>query len=112
MADAVALGLDLNASGQRPMIAILIARPGSEQQMRELLICLAQDTRKESGCVAFLLHEALNSPGTFYLYEVYRSNLAFSEHLKSQTVTRFKQDLASVSDSSQDDDLTQLVEIS
>ena len=90
---------------------ILKARPGMERRLRDMLLVLVEQTRLEPGCVKFILYKAMKSEGTFYLYEVYRSNADFFVHLKSEAVARFKRELATVSDSDQMNDLTQLVEV-
>ena len=95
----------------RPMIAILKARSGMEARLRGMLMNLAKVTRQEPGCVTFLLYEAVDSKGSFYLYEVYKNDTAFMEHLNSDVVATFKAELSTVSDSDQAHDLTQLIEI-
>jgi quinol monooxygenase YgiN len=103
--------LDSGSCKPRPMIAVLKARAGMENSFRSLLTTLAQETRKEAGCLRFELYEAFHAPGTFYLFEVYQDNIAFLEHLQSATVSEFKADLAQFSDSSQSKDMTQLIDV-
>ena len=71
------------------MIAVLDARPGLADQLREKIAELAAQVRREPGCLTFTAYEARDVPGRFYLYEVYASAAAFAEHLQTQAVHDF-----------------------
>jgi quinol monooxygenase YgiN len=83
------LQVDLNDVNPRPMIAILDARPGMEDQFREKIIELVREVRREPGCLAFIPYQARDAKGRFYLYEIYASAAAFAEHLQTEHVHRF-----------------------
>jgi quinol monooxygenase YgiN len=83
------LQVDATAPGPRPMIAILDARPGLEGTFRERIVELARAVRREPGCVTFTAYEARDTPGRFYLYEVYTDAAAFEAHLKTGHVHAF-----------------------
>jgi hypothetical protein len=45
--------------------------------------------RREPGCVTFTAYEARDTPGRFYLYEIYTSAAAFAAHLQTSHVHAF-----------------------
>ena len=97
-------------AGERPMIAMLHALPGREQQLQSAIAALTAAVRQEPGCKEFrAFHDATN-PGTFYLYEIYDDNNAFAQHLTLDHVAHFFTELAehSTADARA---LTQLIEI-
>ena len=71
------------------MIAILDARPGLEDTFRERIVELVRTVRREPRCVTFTAYEARDTPGRFYLYEVYTDAAAFDAHLKIDHVHTF-----------------------
>lgn len=73
----------------RPMIAVLDARPGLAGQLGEKIAELARQVRREPGCLTFTAYQARDTPGRFYLYEVYASAAAFDDHLQTQHVHDF-----------------------
>ena len=48
-----------------------------------------QPVRREPGCVTFTAYEARDTPGRFYLYEVYTDAAAFATHLQTEHVHTF-----------------------
>jgi quinol monooxygenase YgiN len=83
------LQVDMSDPDPRPMIAVLDARPGLEDAFRERIVELARAVRREPGCVTFTAYEARDTPGRFYLYEVYAHAAAFDAHLKTGHVHAF-----------------------
>jgi quinol monooxygenase YgiN len=83
------LQADTTDPAPRPMIAILDARPGREDTFRERIIELVRQVRSEPGCVTFTAYEARDTPGRFYLYEIYTDAAAFAAHLKTSHVHAF-----------------------
>jgi quinol monooxygenase YgiN len=45
--------------------------------------------RREPGCVTFTAYEARDTPGRFYLYEIYTDAAALYAHLKNDHVHAF-----------------------
>jgi quinol monooxygenase YgiN len=88
------LQVDAEDPRPRPMIAILDARPGMAAQFREKITELVREVRREPGCLAFTAYQARDDEGRFYLYEVYATAAAFTEHLQTEHVHRF---IASIS---------------
>jgi quinol monooxygenase YgiN len=83
------LQADTSDPNPRPMIAVLDARPGQADALRERIVELARQVRREPGCVTFTAYEARDTPGRFYLYEVYTNAAAFDAHLKTGHVHAF-----------------------
>ena len=83
------LQVDTTDPSQRPMIAILDAKPGLADAFRERIIQLVRAVRREPGCVTFTAYEARDTPGRFYLYEVYTDGAAFATHLQTEDVHTF-----------------------
>jgi quinol monooxygenase YgiN len=93
------------------MIAILDAKPGMTDALRELIVGLGVRVRDEPGCVAFTVYERLDVEGRFYILETYANGRAFRDHLETAHVKFFIEQLPSVSPSSQEANLFQLDEI-
>jgi len=61
-------------------LAILEARVGQHEQLREALRALVPFTRQEPGCLDYTLFERTGSPGTFYMRESFRDQAALEAH--------------------------------
>jgi quinol monooxygenase YgiN len=83
------LQVDTSDPNPRPMIAVLDARPGLAHEFRNKITELVRAVRQEPGCVTFTAYEARDTPGRFYLYEIYSDAAAFDAHLKTGHVHRF-----------------------
>jgi quinol monooxygenase YgiN len=83
------LQVDTGDPNPRPMIAILDAKPGLAEEFRSRIVELVRAVRREPGCVTFTAYEARDTPGRFYLYEVYADAAAFGTHLQTEHVRRF-----------------------
>jgi quinol monooxygenase YgiN len=83
------LQVDTSDPNPRPMIAVLDARPGLADAFRDKVVELVRAVRQEPGCVTFTAYEARDTPGCFYLYEIYSDAAAFDAHLKTDHVHRF-----------------------
>jgi quinol monooxygenase YgiN len=83
------LQADTSDPNPRPMIAVLDAKPGMAGAFRERIVELVRQVRREPGCVTFTAYEARDTPGRFYLYEIYTDAAAFGAHLKTDHVHAF-----------------------
>ena len=83
------LQVDTTDPRPRPMIAILDAKRGHEDAFRERILELVRAVRREPGCVTFTAYEARDTPGRFYLYEIYTDAAAFATHLQTDHVHAF-----------------------
>lgn len=97
--------------GERPMIALIRAVPGHEQQLATAITTLTSAVRREAGCLEFRAFQSVANPGAFHLYEIYADTEAFQTHLTTDHVAHFFTELAqhSTTDATA---LVQLVELS
>jgi quinol monooxygenase YgiN len=63
------------------------AKQGKEAQTAELFSKLAEESRKEPGCVMYLVHRQREHSGEIFIYEQYKDEAALQAHRDS---THFK----------------------
>ena len=63
------------------LFAEFTALPGTEQRVAELVRDLTVRVRAEPGNVVFNPHTLVDEPRRWFVYEVYRDEAAFREHL-------------------------------
>ena len=61
-------------------LAILEAKAGQRDPLRDALRTLVPLTRQEPGCLDYTLFERIDSPGTFYMRESFRDQAALDAH--------------------------------
>jgi quinol monooxygenase YgiN len=69
------------------IVATWKAIPGKAEEIEQILVELARETRKEPGALMFIANRAREAPDTFVLYEQYRDEPAFLAH---QQTAHFK----------------------
>jgi quinol monooxygenase YgiN len=62
------------------IVAVLPAKPGSEDIVRDGLTALVGPTREEAGCVSYDLYESAVAPGTFFMVETWRAQSDIDAH--------------------------------
>ena len=65
------------------VVATITAKPGKEQEVKDLLSSIIEPTRAEDGCVVYTLHQGTEDPATFVFYENWTSAEALGTHLAS-----------------------------
>jgi quinol monooxygenase YgiN len=80
--------------GERPMVAVVRAIPGHEEQLAAAITTLTAAVRREPGCSEFRSFRDVTAGEVFYLYEIYTDIEAFRAHLATEHVTRFFGELA------------------
>jgi quinol monooxygenase YgiN len=80
--------------GERPMVAVIRAVPGHEEQLAAAIATLTAAVRREPGCLEFRPFQDAANPGAFYLYEIDADNDAFRAHLTTGHVAHFFTELA------------------
>ncbi|MEV0406577.1 antibiotic biosynthesis monooxygenase [Actinoallomurus sp. NPDC050550] len=80
--------------GRRPMIAVIRAVPGHEDQLAAAIATLTTAVRQEPGCVEFRAFHDVANPAVFHLYEIYTDTNAFRAHLTTDHVAHFFTELA------------------
>src|SRR5215211_4426603 len=71
------------------VVALIKARSGMEEQLREETQALVKPTRSEVGCLNFDLHQDRYDPSLLIFYENWRSQQDFEEHLKKPYITEW-----------------------
>ncbi|MCX4035076.1 putative quinol monooxygenase [Aeromonas caviae] len=71
------------------VIAQLEAKPEYAEQFRAALEPLIAATLQEPGCLRYQLHQSLESPHSWMLYEVWESDAALSAHQGQPHFTEF-----------------------
>jgi quinol monooxygenase YgiN len=87
---------------QRPdlltVIAYMKAAPGKEAELKAALEELIEPTSKEEGYVNYDLHQSVEDPGTFFLYENWESAEHLDAHLAAPHLVRFAEMLGDLLD--------------
>lgn len=71
---------DSYTGNKTSVIATITALPGFEKEMKAALNVMAIASNKEANCEQFDVNIQKNSPQTFVVYEVYKSDAAFEWH--------------------------------
>lgn len=78
--------------------AILKAKPGKEQLLREELEKVIQPSRAENGCIEYCLHESLEDKGVFVFYETWKNEESLKLHLESNHYQKYRQNITPLLD--------------
>jgi quinol monooxygenase YgiN len=62
------------------VVAVLPAKAGSEETVRDALSALVAPTREEAGCISYDLYESATTPGTFFMVETWRGQSDIDAH--------------------------------
>jgi quinol monooxygenase YgiN len=65
------------------LTAMVKAKPGQEEAVKEALLSLVEPTRKEPGCLLYNLHQSKSDPTMFMFYEEWASQEALDAHGKT-----------------------------
>jgi quinol monooxygenase YgiN len=63
------------------VIAEVVAKPGSADELRSLLVPFAEKSRTEPGCQVYTLLEVLSEPGRFLTFERWTDKAALDVHM-------------------------------
>jgi quinol monooxygenase YgiN len=69
-----------------PVVAVIVAKPGSEDTVRAALQGLVEPTLAEAGCRSYSLHESLATPGTFVTVESWDGSADLDAHMASDHI--------------------------
>ena len=86
--------MSVGALTQKVLFAEFTALPGQEETVAELLDRLADDVRREPGCIEFAPYRLSDEPSRFFVYEVYRDDDAFTAHINAPYGSEFNARLA------------------
>ena len=65
------------------------AQPQFRDQIKNMLVDLAQKTRGEAGNDFYILHESTNQPNSFVIYERWKNQAALDFHMKQEYLVNF-----------------------
>jgi len=65
------------------IVAKMKAKPGMQDQVKDVLLALIVPTRSEKGCVTYNLHQECDDNAVFMFYEIWASREALDEHLQT-----------------------------
>lgn len=71
------------ASQNLAVVALIAAKPGSEDVVRGALEQLVGPTREEAGCRSYDLYESASTPGTFVTIEAWGAQSDLDGHMAS-----------------------------
>lgn len=76
---------------QKPLvsIAVLKAKPGKQQALKQGLLALVEPTRTEPGNLDYVLFELRDEPGTFYMREAFKDQAALDAHFATPYFKKF-----------------------
>jgi quinol monooxygenase YgiN len=63
------------------VVATMRAKPGKEQELRDLLESLVEPTRAEGDCVTYALHQGAQDSSVFIFIEHWTDQAALDAHL-------------------------------
>jgi quinol monooxygenase YgiN len=72
------------------VVALMKAKPGKEDQLREAALALVEPTRQEEGCMQYDLHVHLADPASLVFYENWTSVEHLDRHGVSPHLTAFR----------------------
>lgn len=71
------------ADKQVTIIAKITAKPGKEEELKNVLLSLIEPTRSEAGCINYNFHQDADNGAVFMFYENWASKQALDEHLQT-----------------------------
>ncbi len=72
------------------LTAMVKAKQGQEDAVKEALLSLVEPTRKEPGCLCYSLHQSKSDPAQFMFYEQWASKEALDGHGKTPHMTALR----------------------
>lgn len=63
--------------------AILKAKEGKSEQLKDTLLKVIEPSRNEAGCIEYTLHTSLDDNNIFVFYEIWNDDEALQQHLQS-----------------------------
>jgi quinol monooxygenase YgiN len=78
----------------KTLYAEFTVKPGSEARVAEMMLELTRHVRREPGNELFLPYTREENPREYFVFEVYRDEAAFQEHIGADYGARFNEELA------------------
>lgn len=77
----------------KTLYAEFTVKPGSEARVAEMMRELTQHVRGEPGNELFLPYTREENPREYFVFEVYRDEAAFQQHIRAEYGARFNEEL-------------------
>ena len=68
------------------VVAVITAKPGSEDAVRAAMQGLVAPTRDEAGCLSYTLSESSTAPGTFITIEEWSDPSDLDKHMETEHI--------------------------
>ena len=68
------------------VVAVITAKPGSEDAVRAAMRGLVAPTREEEGCLSYDLSESVVAPGTFITVEEWSDPSDLDKHMQTEHI--------------------------
>jgi quinol monooxygenase YgiN len=68
------------------VVAVITAKPGSEDAVRAAMQGLVAPTRDEEGCLSYSLSESSTAPGTFVTIEEWNDPSDLDKHMETEHI--------------------------
>lgn len=78
----------------KTLYAEFTVKPGSEERVAEMMRELTEHVRREPGNEHFLPYTRESNPREYFVFEVYRDDDAFQEHITAEYGATFNAELA------------------
>ncbi|WP_250472121.1 putative quinol monooxygenase [Caballeronia sp. GAFFF1] len=72
------------------VVAIFIAKPGKEEELRQVLEANVEPTRQERGALQYDLHRDIKEPRRFIFVERWESEAALADHGQTPHIQAFR----------------------
>ena len=71
------------------VVAEITAKPGCEEELKNVLLSVIEPVRKEEGCIQYDLHVSMKEPNKFLFFENWESMEALGKHAQAQHMKAF-----------------------
>ena len=68
------------------VVAVITAKPGSEDAVRDAMSGLVGPTREEEGCISYSLSESATTPGVFVTVEEWSDPSDLDKHMQTEHI--------------------------
>jgi quinol monooxygenase YgiN len=72
-------------------VATFTAKKGNAEKLRFALRALIEPTRKEEGCISYVLYEGIENPNLFTMIEKFTDRKSFDFHSQQPYLVNFKE---------------------
>ena len=71
------------------LTAIVKSKPGNSEALKELLLILVENSKKEEACLQYDLHQSQNEPDFFIFHEEWESQAGLDLHNTQPHIVHF-----------------------